>query len=93
MSTEGGTKAVVAALTANTGIAITKFAAFALTGVAAVWRAPALLGVIAVPVASVPVRAVVDGASGPALIGVLGWTGRAQLAYGALFALGLAIGG
>ena len=32
MSTEGGTKAVVAALSANVGIAITKFAAFALTG-------------------------------------------------------------
>jgi cation diffusion facilitator family transporter len=32
MSTDGGTKAVVAALAANTGIAITKFAAFAVTG-------------------------------------------------------------
>ena len=32
MSTEGGTKAVVAALFANIGIAITKFAAFFLTG-------------------------------------------------------------
>ena len=32
MSTEGGTKAVVAALIANTGIAITKFGAFAITG-------------------------------------------------------------
>lgn len=32
MSTEGGTKAVVAALLANLGIAVTKFAAFALTG-------------------------------------------------------------
>src|SRR6478735_3187479 len=31
MSTEGGTRAVVAALLANTGIAITKFLAFALT--------------------------------------------------------------
>lgn len=31
MSTEGGTKAVVAALLANTGIAVTKFVAFALT--------------------------------------------------------------
>ena len=31
MSTEGGTRAVVAALAANTGIAITKFLAFALT--------------------------------------------------------------
>ena len=32
MSAEGGTKAVVAALLANTGIAVTKFLAFALTG-------------------------------------------------------------
>lgn len=32
MSTEGGTKAVVAALAANTGIAISKFGAFAVTG-------------------------------------------------------------
>ena len=32
MSTEGGTKAVVAALLANTGIAVMKFLAFALTG-------------------------------------------------------------
>ncbi|MET7393575.1 cation diffusion facilitator family transporter [Dactylosporangium sp. NPDC005572] len=32
MSTEGGTKAVVAALFANLGIAVTKFIAFALTG-------------------------------------------------------------
>ena len=34
MSAEGGNKAVVAALLANTGIAITKFGAFALTGYA-----------------------------------------------------------
>ena len=33
MSAEGGTKAVVAALLANTGIAVTKFIAFFLTGV------------------------------------------------------------
>ena len=32
MSSEGGTRAVVAALLANTGIAVTKFLAFALTG-------------------------------------------------------------
>src|SRR4051794_19490988 len=32
MSTEGGTKAVIAALLANMGIAVTKFVAFALTG-------------------------------------------------------------
>src|SRR5690242_19014956 len=32
MSAEGGTKAVIAALLANTGIAVMKFLAFALTG-------------------------------------------------------------
>jgi len=32
MSAEGGTRAVIAALLANTGIAITKFIAFFLTG-------------------------------------------------------------
>lgn len=32
MSTQGGTKAIVAALTANLGIAVTKFVAFLLTG-------------------------------------------------------------
>ena len=32
MSTEGGTRAVIAALMANTGIAISKFVAFAITG-------------------------------------------------------------
>ena len=32
MSSEGGTRAVVAALVANAGIAVTKFAAFAITG-------------------------------------------------------------
>ncbi|HEY8882136.1 MAG TPA: cation transporter, partial [Dermatophilaceae bacterium] len=32
MSVEGGTRAIVAALLANTGIAITKFVAFLLTG-------------------------------------------------------------
>jgi 1,4-dihydroxy-2-naphthoate polyprenyltransferase len=68
-------------------------AAFALSAVAAAWREPTLLAVVAIPVAAVPVRAVVDRASGPALIAVLGATGRAQLAYGCLFALGLAAGG
>ncbi len=67
--------------------------AFAFAIVAAIWRPPALLVLLAIPVAAVPVRSVVDRASGPALIGVLGATGRTQLAYGALFALGLALGG
>jgi 1,4-dihydroxy-2-naphthoate polyprenyltransferase len=68
-------------------------AAFAIAGLAAIWRPPALLAALAIPVAAVPVRSVVDRASGPALIAVLGTTGRAQLAYGALFAVGLAFGG
>jgi 1,4-dihydroxy-2-naphthoate octaprenyltransferase len=67
--------------------------AFAFAGLAAIWRPTALVVVFAIPVAAVPVRTVVDRASGPALISVLGATGRAQLAYGALFALGLALGG
>jgi divalent metal cation (Fe/Co/Zn/Cd) transporter len=32
MSAEGGTKAIIAALSANLGIAVTKFVAFGLTG-------------------------------------------------------------
>jgi 1,4-dihydroxy-2-naphthoate octaprenyltransferase len=67
--------------------------AFAVTGVAAIWRLPALVAVLAVPIAAEPVKAVVDRASGPALIAVLGRTSRAQLFYGALFGLGLALGG
>ena len=68
-------------------------AAFGFTALAAIWRLPTLLAVLALPVAVVPARAVVDRASGPALIAVLGATGRAQLAYGSLFAAGLAFGG
>jgi 1,4-dihydroxy-2-naphthoate octaprenyltransferase len=68
-------------------------AAFGFTALAAIWRLPTLLAVLAVPVAAVPARAVIDRASGPALIAVLGATGRAQLAYGSLFAVGLAFGG
>jgi 1,4-dihydroxy-2-naphthoate octaprenyltransferase len=68
-------------------------AAFAVIALAAAWRLPALLGLLAVPFAVGPATAVVDRASGPALIAVLGGTGRAQLAYGASFALGLAVGG
>jgi 1,4-dihydroxy-2-naphthoate octaprenyltransferase len=51
----------------------------------------ALLGLAALPLAAVPVRAVAGGAEGPALIPVLGATGRAQLALGLLLAIGLAL--
>jgi 1,4-dihydroxy-2-naphthoate octaprenyltransferase len=68
-------------------------AAFLACVIAAGWRPPALLGLLALPFAGPPMRAVIDRVTGPPLIGVLGGTGRAQLAYGLLFALGLALGG
>lgn len=65
--------------------------AFALTVVAALWRPAALLGLLAVPVAVAPVRSVLAGASGPALIPILGATGRLQLVWGVLVTVGLSI--
>ncbi len=67
--------------------------AFVALGVAAVWRPPALVGLAAVPLAAPPIRAVRRGATGPALVAVLGMTGRLQLAYGVTAAVGLALGG
>jgi 1,4-dihydroxy-2-naphthoate octaprenyltransferase len=57
----------------------------------AISRPWALLGLAALPLAAVPVKAVAGGAKGPALIPVLGATGRAQLALGVLLAVGLAL--
>jgi 1,4-dihydroxy-2-naphthoate octaprenyltransferase len=54
-------------------------------------RPLALLTLAAVPLVLAPVRLVASGASGRVLIAVLGQTGRAQLAFGALLAIGLAI--
>ena len=48
---------------------------------------------VAVLVAQKPVTAVLSGRRGPALIPVLVATGRVQLVFGALFAVGLALGG
>jgi 1,4-dihydroxy-2-naphthoate polyprenyltransferase len=64
-------------------------AAFALAVVAAGWRPWVLLVLVAIPLAVVPARIVRGGARGPALIPVLGGTGRLQLAFGALAAIGL----
>jgi 1,4-dihydroxy-2-naphthoate polyprenyltransferase len=66
-------------------------AAFVLSAVGAFWRVPVLLGLVAVPLAIRPVRAVLGGASGAALIPVLGETGRLQLAWGLLVTVGLAL--
>jgi 1,4-dihydroxy-2-naphthoate octaprenyltransferase len=51
------------------------------------------LALAAVLLARRPVERVLQGARGPDLIPVLADTGRVQLAYGALFALGLALSG
>jgi 1,4-dihydroxy-2-naphthoate octaprenyltransferase len=61
--------------------------------VAGSWRWPALLGLGATATAVPAIRLVRGGASGRELIAVLGATGRTQLVFGALFALGIALGG
>jgi 1,4-dihydroxy-2-naphthoate octaprenyltransferase len=65
--------------------------AFALLAPVAVSRPWALLALAAAPLALAPVRAVAQGARGRDLIAVLGATGRAQLAIGALLALGITL--
>ena len=55
-------------------------------------RPPALLAVAAALFAMVPLQAVVRGDRGRQLVAVLGATGRWQLAFGGLYALGLWIG-
>ncbi|MET0662133.1 MAG: UbiA family prenyltransferase, partial [Ilumatobacteraceae bacterium] len=67
-------------------------AAFTVIIVAAFWRVPVLLAFVAAPLAIVPSRAVLRGASGRDLIGVLGGTGRVQLAYALLASIGLILG-
>jgi 1,4-dihydroxy-2-naphthoate polyprenyltransferase len=66
-------------------------AAFVLSAVAALWRLPVLLGLAAIPLAIRPVRSVLGGATGGALIPVLGETGKLQLAWGLLVTIGLAL--
>jgi 1,4-dihydroxy-2-naphthoate octaprenyltransferase len=68
--------------------------AFVLVAVAAATNRPlALIGLAAAPLAIAPTRAVLGGASGKALIGVLGATGKLQLGFGVAVTLGLALGG
>lgn len=66
--------------------------AFALVVDAAFHRTPALLGLAAAPLAIAPCRTVIRGARGMELIGVLGATGKLQLAFGLFTTIGLAIG-
>jgi 1,4-dihydroxy-2-naphthoate octaprenyltransferase len=67
-------------------------AAFVLVAVAAAWRPWVLITLLAAPLAVAPARTVLGGARGPALIPVLGGTGRLQLAVGALATIGLLVG-
>ena len=64
---------------------------FCCAALIAIYRPITLLVLVTVPLALVPLRAVRAGASGPALIRTLGQTGRLQLAFGVVFAVGLAI--
>jgi 1,4-dihydroxy-2-naphthoate octaprenyltransferase len=64
---------------------------FVVAAAIALARPLVLIAFAALPLALVPVRSVHAGASGPALIGALGKTGRLQLAFGVLLTLGLAI--
>ncbi|MEV6863050.1 1,4-dihydroxy-2-naphthoate polyprenyltransferase [Streptosporangium subroseum] len=57
----------------------------------ALWHPFAALAVLTAPLALIPVKAVREGATGPALIATLQQTGRFQLLFGLLFAIGLAI--
>jgi 1,4-dihydroxy-2-naphthoate polyprenyltransferase len=54
-------------------------------------RPLSLLALAALPFAFAPVRGVLDGATGRGLVVALGQTGRLQLAFGALLAVGLAV--
>jgi len=54
-------------------------------------RPLALLTLVAAPLALAPVRLVASGASGRVLVTALSQTGRVQLAFGALLAIGLAV--
>jgi 1,4-dihydroxy-2-naphthoate octaprenyltransferase len=64
---------------------------FCFAALIAFFRPFALVTAVTLPLARIPVRTVRAGASGPALIKVLGQTGRLQLAFGIAFAIGLAI--
>ncbi len=70
------------------------FAVAAIVGLGGIGRislfpAGALVALIAIPAALIPWKQVRTGASGPALVEVLGWTGRIQLLYGLLLTIGI----
>ena len=66
--------------------------AFLAAAVAAGDRNFSLIAIAALPIARPWIQQVREGASGPALIPILGGTGKTQLVYGLLFGVGLALG-
>ena len=64
---------------------------YVLVVVIALARPLALIALVTVPLALVPVRVVRSGAAGPALIAALSRTGGLLLVFGALLTLGLAV--
>ena len=73
---------------AYAGLVVVPFVLVVLIGLTRPW---ALLALLALPLAVPPVRAVLRGASGTALIGTLRATGLLTLAVGLLLAVGLAL--
>jgi 1,4-dihydroxy-2-naphthoate octaprenyltransferase len=73
-----------------TAVVVAAFVGIAVIGVVRPW---ALLGLLAAPLAVPPVRTVLSGGRGPALIAALAGTGRLTLATGVVFAAGLALSG
>jgi 1,4-dihydroxy-2-naphthoate octaprenyltransferase len=67
--------------------------AFAVVVAIGIGRPPALLGLLAAPLAVPPTRTVLTGGQGPALIGALQGTGLLTLATGVLLGAGLALSG
>ena len=72
------------------GLLVVPFAVIAAIGVVRPW---ALLGLLAAPLGVPPVRTVLRGGRGPALIGALQGTGLLTLVTGVLLAAGLALSG
>ena len=81
---DGGTRSLYVGLVAG---------AFVVVPLLALRRPWVLLAVLALPLAARPMQRIAQGATGMALIPVLGETGRLQLAFGALLAVGLAVSG
>jgi 1,4-dihydroxy-2-naphthoate polyprenyltransferase len=75
----------------RTAYLLTLVLPFCCAALIAIDRPLTLITAITLPLAWIPLRSVRAGASGPALVKVLGETGRLQLAFGVALAIGLAI--